>query len=154
MTDFDQFWAAYPHKVGKNACERKYGILLKKAKHPDLLHQEILAGLERYKETKPEWRSWCNPLTFLNQGRWQDEPAEVKQLTGETAPPTRPQYLNGKPPPRLDSEERRKRQLRSEVMDDMRREGLNPWLAPLNEIKRRMAERSQSEEDSSDARRA
>jgi hypothetical protein len=35
----------------------------------------LLAGVRRYIATKPEDHPWCNPATWLNQGRWEDEPA-------------------------------------------------------------------------------
>jgi len=35
----------------------------------------LMAGLDRYKHTKPPDREWCNPATWLNQGRWNDAPA-------------------------------------------------------------------------------
>jgi hypothetical protein len=35
----------------------------------------LLAALRRYVDTKPPDRHWCNPATWLNQGRWDDEPA-------------------------------------------------------------------------------
>jgi hypothetical protein len=75
---FDRFWRAYPHKVGKRVAEQAFGKALRRASL-----DEILAGLERYKATKPPERNWCNPLTFLNEDRWLDEPG--------------PPAVNGKP---------------------------------------------------------
>lgn len=75
---FDRFWRAYPHKVGKRAAAVAFGQALRRASL-----DEILAGLERYKATKPPERNWCNPLTFLDEDRWLDEPG--------------PPALNGKP---------------------------------------------------------
>lgn len=68
----DQFWAAYPNKVGKSAAINKL-VLVRKAGIPWAV---LVAGLDRYKRTKPPDRPWCNPLTWLNQGRWDDAPAE------------------------------------------------------------------------------
>jgi hypothetical protein len=35
----------------------------------------IVEGLHRYISAKPPDRSWLNPATFLNQRRWEDQPA-------------------------------------------------------------------------------
>jgi hypothetical protein len=65
---FQRFWRAYPHKVGKPAAERAFH---KVAGEIDA----ILSGLDRYIRNKPDERPWLNPATFLNQRRWEDEPA-------------------------------------------------------------------------------
>ena len=69
---FGQFWEAYPHKVGKDDARKSFARVgdQKRATLPDLL-----AGIKRYRQTKPVDQPWCNPSTWLNQGRWQDEPA-------------------------------------------------------------------------------
>lgn len=69
---FDQFWNAYPHKVGKGAAARAFDKARGK-----VTFAELLAGLERYKASKPVDRPWCNPATWLNERRWEDEPAEL-----------------------------------------------------------------------------
>jgi hypothetical protein len=69
---FDDFWAEYPHKVGKGAAQSSHTKALKQADH-----ETIMAGLRRYIASKPHDRPWCNPATWLNQQRWQDEPAPV-----------------------------------------------------------------------------
>src|SRR4051812_31711330 len=70
-----EFWTAYPHKIGKHAAERAYRRALASTSP-----SELRAGLRRYLETKPVERPWCNPATWLNQGRWLDEPAEQPEL--------------------------------------------------------------------------
>ncbi|MDE2097131.1 MAG: hypothetical protein KGL39_07785 [Patescibacteria group bacterium] len=69
---FDEFWQAYPHKVGKAAAERSFRSAIKK-----IPLGQMLGALERYRATKPPDRAWCNPATWLNQERWLDEPAHV-----------------------------------------------------------------------------
>lgn len=71
---FDQFWSAYPHKIGKAAAQRAFESALKKTHGLTM----ILNGLEKYKASKPERYAWCNPATWLNQERWLDEPQHVK----------------------------------------------------------------------------
>lgn len=69
---FERFWEAWPHKVGKPDAARSF---LKVADQVDA----IVAGVDRYIENKPPDRPWLNPSTFLNQRRWEDQPANVQQ---------------------------------------------------------------------------
>ncbi len=79
--DFDAFYRAYPRHVGRDAAARAWQAALRRA-----TPAEIMAGLERQ---LPELRSRepryiPHPATWLNAGRWQDEPA-VSVLTPRTA---------------------------------------------------------------------
>lgn len=67
---FTQFWKIYPHKVGKKDAEKAFG---KAKKTVDF--ETLMAGLRAY-AAKTDDRPWCNPATWLNQGRWDDQPAE------------------------------------------------------------------------------
>lgn len=67
---FARFWSVWPHKVGKPAAERAFRRVAGEV-------EDILAGVERYVATKPPDRPWLNPATFLNQRRWEDQPAPV-----------------------------------------------------------------------------
>ncbi len=74
---FDEFWAAYPKKVGKKVAESAW----KKIKADAELHSKIIAALEKAKRTE-QWqrengRFIPNPTTWLNQGRWDDEYEEA-----------------------------------------------------------------------------
>lgn len=80
-TDFETFWAKYPHKVGKRDAERAFSQAIRR----DSL-DAIMVGLERYAR-KTDDRPWCNPSTFLNQDRWADAPAVVAPHRGGTSPP-------------------------------------------------------------------
>lgn len=66
---FARFWQAWPHKVGKPAAERSFA----KVAHEI---EAILSGIASYIRDKPPDRPWLNPATFLNQRRWEDEPAK------------------------------------------------------------------------------
>ncbi len=68
MTDFDQFWLAFPRRVGKLAAMKAYARARKLATAAD-----IIAGVDRYIASKPEYADFCHPATWLNQGRWMDE---------------------------------------------------------------------------------
>lgn len=73
---FDDFWTTYPKKIGKKPCEKKYLSILKKSKAYEITHNEIMIGLENLLENCQNWKDGFvpNPLTFLNQERWKDEP--------------------------------------------------------------------------------
>ena len=70
----ETFWPAFPNKVGKP----KALISFLKARKKDNL-ENIMAGLNRYIADKPPDRQWLNPTTFLNQERWNDQPAPIQE---------------------------------------------------------------------------
>lgn len=78
----EAFWPAYPHKVGEVRARDAFGAARERASLED-----ILAGLDRYKATKPAATRWMNPETFLVDERWRDEPASVVSPPAEVAEP-------------------------------------------------------------------
>ena len=85
---FEAFWTCYPNKKGKQAAVKAW----ERAKNkPD--YQTIIAAVERQKT----WPNWTkdggqyipNPATWLNQGRWEDQPtvAESNRTPVIPAPP-------------------------------------------------------------------
>lgn len=78
VSNFDRFWAAYPKKVGKNAAIRAW----QKVKGKPRI-DELVSAVEQQK-TWPQWQRdngqyIPNPATWLNQGRWSDEPPQAAQ---------------------------------------------------------------------------
>jgi len=67
--DFDQFWAAYPRKVGKFAALKAFHVVEKKG----VSIETLLAGIGRYIQHKPAYADYCHPVTWLRQGRWLDD---------------------------------------------------------------------------------
>lgn len=65
---FNEFWLAYPKKVGKTAAEKSW------RKHKPPL-DDVLKAL-RWQTHSEQWHRGFipNPATYLNDGRWQDEP--------------------------------------------------------------------------------
>ena len=65
---FDDFWKAYPKKVGKDKAIAAWG-----KKKPPLI--EVLEALQ-WQVISEQWKSGYipNPATYINDGRWQDEP--------------------------------------------------------------------------------
>ena len=64
---FDAFWSLYPNKTGKLAGRKAWDKAIERAEV-----DVIMAGLQRY-VNKRDNRHWCNPATWLNQGRWEDQ---------------------------------------------------------------------------------
>lgn len=95
LAEFEtEFWAIYPNKVGKDAARKSWERAVSRASVA-----EIMAGLRRY-VAKTDDRPWCNPATWLNQGRWTDQPAGSGAVVlpfGHDPP---------KPPPMTDAEKR------------------------------------------------
>jgi hypothetical protein len=68
---FELFWSAYPHKVGKSAARRAFAAAIKVVSL-----DVLLAGVKKYAADKPPERQWLNPENFLKQQRWDDAPAK------------------------------------------------------------------------------
>lgn len=70
---FDEFWAAYPKKVGKKAAWNAW----RKVKPDTELFDKIMTAIGRAKATwqwqRENGRYIPNPKTWLNEGRWDDE---------------------------------------------------------------------------------
>jgi hypothetical protein len=80
--EFDQeFWPAYPHKVGKPDALKAF---LRARNRAQL--DTIMDGLRAY-VGKSDDRPWCNPSTWLNQDRWGDQPALFNGHSQARAPP-------------------------------------------------------------------
>ena len=76
LSEFKQFWECYPNKVGKKDAMKAWGNAKDK---PPLV--DIVQALERAKQSE-KWRKERgafipNPATWLNQGRWADEPIKT-----------------------------------------------------------------------------
>lgn len=70
---FEEFWALYPRKVGKQAAWKTWSRLKPNAE----LTKAILSAVE-YQRNCPQWQKdggqyIPNPATWLNQGRWEDK---------------------------------------------------------------------------------
>ena len=87
---FARWWEAYPNKVAKQAAERAYATACRKIGGPDP-PAILFDGLKRALASGV-WDDGFipHPTTWLNQGRWDDEPARK--------PP--PRSANERPDPR------------------------------------------------------
>jgi hypothetical protein len=70
-TEFDSFWKNYPKKVGKEAARKAFAKALKIT---DV--NRIMVGLEalRIEVAGKDPKFTPHPSTWLNEGRWDDEP--------------------------------------------------------------------------------
>lgn len=78
-SSFDEFWIAYPRKVGKQAAIKAFTKALKVSPV-----EEILAGARRYAEDPNRVDAFtAHPTTWLNAGRWADGPLPERIKTTE-----------------------------------------------------------------------
>ena len=70
---FVQFWEAYPRKVGKVAAWKAWRRI-----SPDQALLERMLQTLAWQKRDRQWREGFtpHPTTWLNQGRWLDEPFE------------------------------------------------------------------------------
>lgn len=78
---FETFWKAYPKKVGKEDARKAW----KKIRPGQEFADQILKAVINNRANNPQWqreggRFIPNPSTWLNQGRWQDEFMEEKDV--------------------------------------------------------------------------
>jgi hypothetical protein len=66
--DFEIWYAAYPRHVARGAAEKAYRAARKKADA-----ETLLAGIEVYRRTKPDYADWKHPATWLSGKCWLDE---------------------------------------------------------------------------------
>lgn len=85
IQNFEEFWKLHPKKIAKKDCKKKYlkildkhEKLIKKNKPSSNSHENIMRGFKLYliqwKNTDVQFIP--NPLTWLNQERWNDEIAK------------------------------------------------------------------------------
>jgi hypothetical protein len=73
--DFEAFWQAYPHKIGKGQAVKAFKAAIRKVPIA-----EMLEGIKRYVAHKPTDIAFCNPATWLNGERWLDQVAVVTPI--------------------------------------------------------------------------
>lgn len=81
MSDgFDVFWKEYPRKIGKQIAFRSWEKLKKAKVLPPIekILQAVKQQIDSDQWQKDEGQFIPHPATWLNQGRWDDEPATVR----------------------------------------------------------------------------
>ncbi len=74
---FNQFWEAYPRKIGKKAAQTAFIAAKIKAGQLPQIIQAVNASKISEQWHREQGRYIPNPATWINQGRWLDEPAEM-----------------------------------------------------------------------------
>lgn len=84
---FDDFWTVYPHKRGKKPSRAKWA-----AKKLDAKADEIIADVKRRKTSDERWLRDVipDPLTYLNQERWEDELSRSSTVSRSPSKPAEP----------------------------------------------------------------
>lgn len=70
--DFNRWWASYPLKKAKKEARKAFD----RCRKAGVALETLVEGVRRYKASKPPDQHWCHPATWLNQARWEDEPAD------------------------------------------------------------------------------
>ena len=81
---FEEFWQAYPKKVGKTAAQKAWSKLKSHKNSLELIKDALKWQRVSDQWTKENGQFIPNPATYLNQGRWLDtpiEPAGIPKLT-------------------------------------------------------------------------
>lgn len=78
---FDEFWDAYPRKVGKKKARAKFAAAVKAAGDA----QRVIDGAQRLAADPnlPEKRFIPHPTTWLERGGWDDEPLPGRAPSGQ-----------------------------------------------------------------------
>lgn len=107
---FEKFWEIYPRKVEKLAAKRALASAMKREKL-----EVILDGAQRY-ATDPNLPSnkqyIAHPTTWLNGGRWDDEPLPERELTKEELEARQAEERKRKDEARRRAEEEQRRLMR------------------------------------------
>jgi len=79
IKSFDLFWNSCPRKVGKKKAKAEYERIVKKG---EATEEQLIEGMKNYAEmVKGKDQSYVvHPLTWLNQGRWDDEVQQPQKM--------------------------------------------------------------------------
>lgn len=81
---FVQFWESYPRKVGKVAVWKAWRRI-----SPDQALLERMLSTLAWQKKSQQWQRGYIPLpmTWINQGRWEDEPFEPQSSMAVSSRP-------------------------------------------------------------------
>lgn|GEM_PF-1247522 len=101
---FEEFWSVYPSKVGKKPCRAKW-----KARKLDRLADTIIVNVEARIAKDQRWKDGFvpNPLTYLNQDRWND-PVQGETKPASPSPSSHAPYVPPAPVRRASEDTERK----------------------------------------------
>lgn len=144
---FDAFWSVWlPIRSGLSDDKRKAEEKYWKARK-DTPHEVMVAGAERYlahceaKGIEKQFRKMAK--TWLFNRCWESEldTTPAGRLADSNTPRPCPQYLRRRDEDRRETpEQRRRKQLRLDAHEVLRKRGMEPLLVPKEEIERVMRE--------------
>ena len=76
-TDFDRFWDVYPRKVGKEKARQSWRETAKIRPPIDRVISAVQRAISSEQWLKDNGQYIPHPTTWLNQGRWDDQPMTV-----------------------------------------------------------------------------
>jgi hypothetical protein len=116
---FDDFWIIYPRKVGKVAARKAFMKAVLCEGLP-----AIMDGVNRFAHDpyKPAKQYLPHPATWLNDGRWGDEPYPPRELT----PEEKQEFAREQNERRRLADLEASRKLREEMAEQERRAKANP----------------------------
>lgn len=76
MSDFDEFWRAYPRRIAKGTARTAFEKAIRKT-----TLETMLAAIADYVRFKPERIDFKHPATWLNGECWSDEWQTVPRET-------------------------------------------------------------------------
>lgn len=82
---FTEFWNLYPKKVGKDAASRAFAKIKRPSETMGAIRSALAWQVESEQWTKNAGQYIPNPATYLNQGRWADEPPRSTSPPAMTA---------------------------------------------------------------------
>ena len=77
---FDEFWAIYPRKDGKGKAKTSWEKLCKRKDHPTWKQVRTAIHAQKKSERWQDPQYIPLPATWLNQSRWLDDPAQMKNF--------------------------------------------------------------------------
>lgn len=86
---FDEFWKAFPpgRKNGKGKARITFRLVARGGHHSlKATAQQMIDAATKYAATKPDPQFTPSPLTWLNQGRWEDDVNDGRKLEPSVAP--------------------------------------------------------------------
>jgi hypothetical protein len=89
-SDFAEWWASYPRKVGKSKAERSYTAARKRGVTREQLEHGLAASMDQWRRERRPPDKIPHPTTWLNEGRWEDDysPASLTSLNDHRRPMT------------------------------------------------------------------
>lgn len=94
--DFEAFWEIYPRKVGKDAARRAWVKVVKTTSSTQIIQGAKTFAVQREGED-PQYTAY--PATWLNAGRWDDEPPQPTHGGEDFQLPTPPREVADDPDP-------------------------------------------------------